>query len=296
MEQSNPIEIKRAGAFIEPVLNVNQVGKVIGITSKGIFLLFDQHVVFLTADTHKNPFMLQVSEPGEFPAGIALNQEAVLENRVLRIHDSIYDLSQIAEFVPMPIKRTNHTGSLEQFHPKVVETYHSIHSAKYQDSFLFIADAMLNRKTPSDSRQKELLEAVQNLRHGVKDHQLSLCEQAFLAITGNGKGLTPSGDDLLCGFLLITNSLHDESDPGETFISDLNYLAIEVTRAHSTWISANLVEAATRRLVDERVGMTAQLLLGQCRMDLITVVARLESFGNSSGIDAFTGMAAAILP
>ena len=57
-----------------------------------------------------------------------------------------------------------------------------------------------------------------------------------------------------------------------------------------------MIEAATMRLVDERVGLAARVLLGICKMDPVTVARKLESFGNSSGIDTFTGMVAAIVP
>jgi len=73
------VPVGMLGAFVSPLVQTHQTGKVMGITSRGIFLLFDHRVFFLTAENHENPFMIHIPHLADLPRHVLLNQEVHLE-------------------------------------------------------------------------------------------------------------------------------------------------------------------------------------------------------------------------
>ena len=290
------VPVGMLGAFVSPLVQTYQTGKVMGITSRGIFLLFDHRVFFLTAENHENPFMIHIPHLADLPRHVLLNQEVHLEEGILRVGEKHYDLRALPRLVPDPLP----ISSVQPGSPKAVAQidtlFHLLNQPNHQDSLIHIVDALLNHVEPQEPERQNILKAVLQLRGGMQEKNLDECETAMMTLAGNGKGLTPAGDDLLCGFLLILNTLEPSTNVDPGFISRLNASAIGLVQKRSTWISANMIEAAARRLVDERVGRTARLLLGTWQMDTAAIANSLETFGSSSGIDAFTGMTAALLP
>ncbi len=291
-----PVKIHKAGSFIAPLLRSNVDGKVIGITSKGIFVLFGDRVVFLTGNSIDNPFSIQIDDPEEYPGGLALNTRASLADNHLRMGEWDLDLSSLTEIAPEPLPQVKAHAMKGTIVSQIVSIFQLLDRGGHEDSCLFVVDALFNKRVPVDPAKQELWVAVRNLRQGTRAKDLAACEDALKLILGNGMGLTPSGDDITAGYLLILNCLLNREGAVDEFTSQLNALALELARKQTTWISANLIEAAIQRLVDERVGMAAMVLLNTCKMDPVTIARKLESFGNSSGIDAFAGMAAALLP
>ncbi len=290
------VQIREAGAFIAPLLQTNQDGKVIGITSKGVFLLFSQKVVFLTSEDHDNPFMLHLEELAQFPQGLTLNSFVQLRDRQLQVGEMSYDLTAVTRIVPEPLPQVRALKGNGRLNSQLISIFQLLNSSGHQDSFIYIADALLNKVIPADRAKQDLWAGVQQMRLGVHRRDLKSCMEALKPLLGSGKGLTPSGDDFVAGYLLILNSLTNSRGKLDEFTSQLNSTVLDLARSRTTWISVNIIEAATLRLVDERVGLAARVLLGMCKMDPVTVARKLESFGNSSGIDTFTGMVAAIVP
>jgi len=289
-------QIKKAGRFIAPLLKTPQEGKVIGITSKGVFLLFGERIAFLTPDAHDNPFMLYVDDPAGLPEGLNLNTPArIIDDRII-IGDTDYDLASISAIVPDALPQVKNDTLKGKVSGQILSIFHSLNKPAHADSFIFVADALLHKTLPVDLGRQDICIAIRNLLKGRREKDLQTCETALKLIIGSGKGLTPSGDDFVAGYLLVLNCLLDRDARVDEFTLELNSTALELTRKHSTWISANMVEAAASRLVDERIGLAAKVLLNTCKLDPVTVARKLESFGNSSGIDAFSGMVAALVP
>lgn len=289
------VQIREAGAFIAPLLQTNQDGKVIGITSKGVFLLFSQKVVFLTSEDHDNPFMLHLDDLAQFPQGLTLNSFVQLKDRQLQVGEMSYDLTAVTRIVPEHLPQAKTIMGKGRMNSQLISIFQLLKSSGHQDSFIYIADALLNKVIPADRAKQDLWAAVQQLRLGVHKRDLKTCMEALRPLLGSGKGLTPSGDDLVAGYLLILNSVTHQPRKVDEFVNQLNSTVLDLARSRTTWISVNIIEAATLRLVDERIGLAARVLLGLCKMDPVTVARKLESFGNSSGVDTFTGMVAALL-
>jgi len=289
-------QIKKAGRFIAPLLKTTQEGKVIGITSKGVFLLFGEKIAFLTPDDHDNPFMLQVNDPAALPEGLDLATPVRITADRMMIGDTEYILSSISAIAPDPLPQVKTDTLKGKVSGQILSIFQSLNRPAHAGSFIFVADALLNKTVPADLDRQDLCFAIRNLRKGRNERDLPACVEALKRIVGSGKGLTPSGDDFVTGYLLVLNCLIDREPGVNVFTLQLNSAALELARTRSTWISANMIEAAALRLVDERVGLAAKVLLNTCKLDPVTVARRLESFGSSSGIDAFCGMVAALVP
>jgi len=105
---------------------------------------------------------------------------------------------------------------------------------------------------------------------------------------GLGEGLTPSGDDFICGFLLAIHFWQGSLSP------DLDLHSISQKIEASAWektntLSANLIKCATLGSSDERIINCLQWLNGK-ESSLPVVLEGLFSYGNSSGADVLAGI------
>lgn len=109
---------------------------------------------------------------------------------------------------------------------------------------------------------------------------------AVAAVVGRGSGLTPAGDDLLCGVLVTMRAMRDRR-------ADRLARAVgEVAACQTTHVSAALLVHASRgECVPELSGMLAAL---DGRGDLGAAVRRLVAVGHSSGTALAHGVALAL--
>jgi hypothetical protein len=118
---------------------------------------------------------------------------------------------------------------------------------------------------------------------------------AFLAkYLGLGEGLTPSGDDLVLGFLLALNRWGDLLYP-DLDIREINQSLRQAAYRRTNTLSANLIECASLGQADERLLLALDgILTGE--PGPAACVAALLSWGHSSGASTLAGMSAAIAP
>lgn len=110
---------------------------------------------------------------------------------------------------------------------------------------------------------------------------------------GSGQGLTPSGDDFVLGLLLSLNRWREPRFSDDD-LSSLNRAIVAASYNRTTRISANLIECASLGQADERlIDAVDYLVAGEERNT--DVISHLLSWGSSSGVDAFIGMAVALL-
>jgi hypothetical protein len=151
---------------------------------------------------------------------------------------------------------------------------------------------------PFDSRNYNHLDSntisgIRCLQQAVISYQSVQVISALEPFLGCGPGLTPSGDDMVIGFILTLNHWGDLLKP-ELEIEELNRAVVQMAYSRTTTLSANLIECATLCQADERLTTALNcLLIGQ--LDPEACAANLLTWGNSSGCDALIGMALAII-
>lgn len=112
---------------------------------------------------------------------------------------------------------------------------------------------------------------------------------AFAPICGYGRGLTPSGDDFLLGMLLGLRR-YSHVLPISTDIEQALEAILKSAQGKTTTISQNLLYAADLGMADDRL-ITAfdAWLMGS--FGAYELHELLRTWGNSSGLDAFSGFA-----
>jgi hypothetical protein len=112
---------------------------------------------------------------------------------------------------------------------------------------------------------------------------------ALGALLGLGQGLTPSGDDLVAGFLLALNRWGARLSP-EIDTATLNQEIIMNTRSATSALAASLIECATLGQADERLLLALDGILDGS-VPVEACLTALSGWGSSSGYDALVGMA-----
>jgi hypothetical protein len=131
--------------------------------------------------------------------------------------------------------------------------------------------------------------SIQQLQNYIRDREATPLAGLLSTFLGSGPGLTPSADDFIVGLLLALNRWQGFLWTAERLL-ELNLKVVEAAYAKTTTLSANLIECATLRLADERlINALDWIVTGVAREP--EIISHLLGWGNSSGVDSFTGMA-----
>ena len=130
--------------------------------------------------------------------------------------------------------------------------------------------------------------AVQWLQESKENTRMEQLE-SFPAIMGKGKGLTPTGDDFIIGFLLIHFLA---PTPGNTprktshIVEPINQYA----KIRTTALSANLISLASQGQADERIMDCARwLLIGEGRFEnIVKELRRLRQLFRFDTLQGFS--------
>ncbi len=107
-------------------------------------------------------------------------------------------------------------------------------------------------------------------------------EVAASNIIGLGTGFTPSGDDVLLGFLIVYNSL------ARAITRTPIYIELKQLVEKTSWISAKLVDYAQHLQVDDQLLRVIRSMSDE-HGDTVTALEALIPRGHTSGIDIATG-------
>ena len=115
----------------------------------------------------------------------------------------------------------------------------------------------------------------------LRDSNLSRFKGAAVSLAGVGSGFTPSGDDMLGGFLCAYNSL------AETCGREKAVLGFEFLESKTTWTSAKLLDYMQRLVLDEQMIRIARFTEPD---ELVMAFESILSRGHTSGIDIAAGV------
>ena len=104
-------------------------------------------------------------------------------------------------------------------------------------------------------------------------------QQAALKIVGLGAGFTPSGDDVLGGFLLAYNSF------AESIGREPILLESQLLEEKTSWISAKLLDYMQHLLVDEQLQALMDSVVSENEDAAVMAFETLLPRGHTSGID-----------
>lgn len=279
------LQATRIGCYAHQSLEAVHKGKVMGATSKGVFLLFGRYSLFLTQAQGLSPFNIVISENMALPQGLETGDEVLfsLGDLLIPARRVTVALAEAEVWTPAPLPpaKNGKTAQKAVLQALVGE----IKSRVSEKGYLFLA----NQLETLTEEQKETRHLVQDFTTTFDRHDWPGCLGAAAALFGRGGGLTPSGDDFIAGFVLLRFL---NGDPAVREIgTQLTAMAYEKT----TFVSANRLEAACRGWSEGLFLRVAAKAMENENGELQALANALIEFGHSSGVDTLMGMLAACL-
>jgi hypothetical protein len=281
------------GFIAKDILSKDLEATVWGVTSKGIFIITSSKwLVFLSNDVFRGPLTVSLDN-------------ANLSGRHASKGDPVYITSHSILLPETDIKidikdckvwrPPRGPTILLDDHERRQKIYHIAKEANSKkdgtgfNKFLpHLLGSTDTQPAPRFNINIEWIDILQ-LQYLIRNREAVPLARQLSNILGSGEGLTPSADDFIIGLLLSLNRWKDLLWDTDN-LRDLNVHVVEAAYQKTTSLSANLIECATYGAADERlINALDWLVTGLAREP--EIVAHLLGWGNSSGVDAFIGMA-----
>jgi len=281
----NTYTASEVGSFAFSKLQAAVTGKVMGITSKGVFLVFDKATVFLTESPFHSPFNILLPEGTLTHLILENNEETFFHDQAVIFTRTAHqiDLTQTKIWRPFPAPQItlDHTGQ----DARLQRLTGQLMTHNPEKGFLCLA----SNTGQDSSEQASIRKAAIGFSAAYRRNDMEGCLEAAHVLLGRGGGLTPSGDDWLAGFLLFEARSH----PSHSFLSHLAAELIFSAYRRTTYISANRLEAASIGASEEIFLTATDWLLNEAYQLPELFAQWLMEFGHSSGVDTWVGIASA---
>ena len=283
--------IVHIGRVASGVLSPERRASILGTTSRGVYLsLFAGWVIFLSTERYRGPLTLNVQgsddvmQPFETGMPVKINERSIdLPGAGKRFYIDQAEIWQVPPALPAAVL------PVEQRRKQLMEIIQQLSSKQKNSSFAGLIPELLENKGRASTQSNDLNQRLDNMRMALLERNIADLVNAASAILGLGAGLTPAGDDLIAGLMLVLNRWGSFLAP-DLDVEALNQTIIRLAYIKTTRLSANLIECACLGQADERLVLALDGLLtgepeaGQC-------AAYLAGWGNTSGLDALAGMA-----
>jgi hypothetical protein len=274
---------KQIGILAKESLSKNTSGEVVGITSKGIFLkLAENSIVFLSNNEFGNPLTINLTSPPKNlsvqPGDLIRLKDGSLyfENTwiITTEHSSIWSSQQVER----PLITPPQLSLVKEFLSKLRSMLDQ--SVVLLDEVLTLFETSSN-SLPSDAETHRALQIL------IKNALISpsACVDVIQFFAGRGRGLTPSGDDLLSGWIYM---LRRWAISVKHPIEPLQQVLLRAIENRTTAVSFNLIEAACQGEIDERLLNAFEMMIG-ARPVQDSLVRNILEWGSSSGVEVCAG-------
>lgn len=274
---------KTIGYHAARILQKNRRATILGITSHGIFLLTEtESILFLTNNSCRGPLTINLDPACSLSSDMEIGDIVLLEFDRIIFHNQTIDVRENVTIWQPSSFQIEPDASEEIIH-RAQSLCSLIHPKERNSLFQPIFEILMD----STSSLKEIQSAMQAwvISEGGFGKGSDL-ESFFEKWLGRGEGLTPAGDDYLCGFLLTH---HYQSTKPALDIQEI----FRQARSCTTSLSASLIACAIEGAADERLLDTLNYLA--CGNGSPQQIKKeLLSYGSSSGSDTLAGMLTAI--
>jgi hypothetical protein len=296
MNADHPVRIyaRSTGLLVQDLLACGAAATVIGSTSRGLFLLApSSRVVFLSYEAWRSPLTVNTGQPHKLLRDVSVGAQARFSLGAITIPAAgvTIDLRTAPVWAAPPAPPA--TLSADQRRMKLVETAARV-TTRSDAGFSPLLSAFINLPVRSGLEDEEqvFLQRLQELRLALRDHDLARAGDTAAALLGYGRGLTPSGDDLISGLLLALNRWGHTLPPCNR-LAELNTRLVQSAYTQTTALSANIIAAAAAGQADERLVQSLDAFFTHL-LDPAKAADLLLSYGGSSGVDALTGFTIAL--
>ena len=275
--------VKCLGRCVQSFIAQMGTASVLGVTSKGVFLQNSAgQVVFLSGEVFRGPLTINLGQMVDFKASFAVGEACRITQDRLVFPGCLITIGSDTHVWEPSLIRFGQGGMLQALQ-------RGINLAKlvlddYEEGLFlpFLARLVADQMLSDPVKLWALIPGWQcggDLLEGL------------IGLIGLGRGLTPAGDDFICGFLVARYYTDKKTQHSDHFSNGL----LAIAQGKTTSLSAALIRCAAQGEADERV-LNALRWLAGVEMDLNRVSQDLQSYGSSSGVDALAGMLAALLP
>ena len=288
MSEAQKMRAIQMGALARKTLVEGCSGKVMGLTSKGMFLNTGHSVLFVTEASYKSPFNIQIGSMTGFEEAVNVGDgwhltdgQIIIDNSRLRI-----DIRNVALWQPSEPPEAN--TELYERAARLGSILRRMHALDAGKGWLFLTDL---GSWFGDDEKTHIYNITAAFLDAVEASDMEATLESVKPILGRGGGLTPSGDDWLTGFLLYFVRLKEQTPFLIEFGNTLTKMAFERT----TKISANRIEAAGEGWAEELFLDVLDHLFCEERQPFEEEkVDYLVNFGHSSGVDTCVGFYSAL--
>jgi Protein of unknown function (DUF2877) len=132
--------------------------------------------------------------------------------------------------------------------------------------------------------------AAERLLEGTIHQHIPLARQGASTLIGLGPGLTPSGDDVLIGFMAATSLLSEPLGLSSELYQRLHMELLTIARGRTNKLSITWMEYAKQGEVAEHIGQLFQRLVIDDTRLLEEAALEVLKSGATSGADLLTGV------
>ncbi|MEI8131225.1 MAG: DUF2877 domain-containing protein [Leptolinea sp.] len=278
------------GGLAKQAVNAGMSGKVVGVTSKGIFLNSGDKILFLTDTTYKSPFNIQVRQMELLSETLFLGDDCSLSTNSITFPQNqiVIDL-QLAEIwlLTKPPEINNTLTTQAERIDRIVQRMCEINPNK---GWLFLANCGGSEPARLNSADDRIKKNTMAFTKSFKVLNLPGCLASAKSIIGLGGGLTPSGDDWLTGFMLLLARVGQIDLIKQQFVINLGKSLVEMANQKTTTISTNRIEAACSGWAEELFLDLVDHVFAAEKNFRETKIEALMGFGHSSGVDTCMGI------
>jgi hypothetical protein len=284
---NNSLTAIQIGGLASTALVEGCEGRVMGITSRGVFLNTDQRILFVTDADYRSPYNIQLPMiPRQFEQ-FTTGDGWTYSQGFLTFLEKAISIDTANAAIWQPEKAPGIETTLNDQAQSMYALLQRMLALDPGKGWLFLADAS---DLAPGSEASIIHEITNRFLLNVEKLDMEGALRAGRSILGRGGGLTPSGDDWLSGFLLY----HARTNNTNSFIRELGHSLTGIAFESTTKISANRIEAACLGWSEELfLEVVDSLLVSNAEISNLKI-ERLVSFGHSSGVDTCVGIGAAL--
>ncbi len=253
---------------------------------------------------------LTASDQPDLPQGIRLdtpsafsfetlrpNEPAARRSGTLRLASLTIDLRSASLWTcDLPALRTDLT------HPPVTLAWRSVWRAlnarQRQTNAEIVAETLLhgahNPQAPHAPLPRIAADALRRLLAAARQLDPAAAAPALTALMGLGGGLTPSGDDLLVGFLAGLWCTLADDPQRRAFVLQLGETVIALSPRTNDISRTYLIHAARGKVSSRLKDLAGSLSRGEESQRLLQTAEAAMQTGHTSGMDAVTGLLAGL--
>ncbi len=270
-------------------------GLVVGITSRGLFLLLGgEQVVFLSNESHLSPLTVTLQPGGGDWKDVNLRDSVAVYENKFRIAGAVEISIAEARVWQPSLLQLQAINPPEGVPERLSAVAHRLLELKGEVGWGgFLAHLLDCREQPPGEEILVIEQHINALRVAMFSERVERVRMALKPFFGLGRGLTPSGDDFIIGMILVLSrwprSVNFHPNLGELLDGIVSDAQLQTTRISQAMITCAAHGYADERLLDAIDG----IITGGKSMDECAEL--LASYGGSSGVDALVGIASLFL-